>query len=1679
MSAPACKKTPSFCTMSNPTASNPAERSPGPGLWFRLLALLLLAPPLGAQSLLIPEGSDWLYSDTGPLTGTTWRGPVFDDSAWESGPAPLGYGDGDEATVVDYGPSASLKYITTYFRRHFTVVEPGDFPELLVEVLRDDGAVVYLNGIEVFRTNMTSGTISAATLANGASGADESTKFYSQVIPGSLLVAGENVIAVEIHQDGASSSDISFDLRLTAAPPALVPKGAAWRYLDNGVDPGAGWVDAAFVDSAWLEGRGPLGYGNGDEKTVVGFVDTDPVTAGDQKNITTWFRRKFPVADPSGIEGLMLDLLRDDGAVVYLNGTEVARSNLPAGALLPTTPASATATNAEESSAYVTRTVSPSLLLTGENVLAVEVHQDSATSADISFDFRLYDVKPALTRGPYLNRCSPSEVTLRWRTNLPTNTVVRWGTVEGTPDQSSTDTALTTEHVVRITGLAAETRYYYSVGRTVETYAAGPEVFFVTHPPAGSVRPFRCWVLGDSGTGNSTARAVRDAFTTWNGSAHTDLVLLLGDNAYNSGLDSEYQFNFFDIYPQTLRNTVVWPTLGNHEAMSADSPTESGPYYNNFSMPVAGECGGLASGVRAYYSFDYANVHFICLDSQDTPRSTTGTMAQWLIADLDANSQEWIVAFWHHPPYTKGTHDSDSASDSSGRMIQMRAQILPILESRGVDLVLNGHSHTYERTKFLNGHYGFSSSFSDAAHVVQPGDGDPGSDGAYVKVTGPNAGAVYTVTGSAGQAGNSFGLGHPAMVKALAQAGSLAVDVNGKQMEVKFIHSSGEVRDTFRVVHQVPPVAQDSAATITEDSPGAVPLSATDENNDTLSAVIVTPPAHGTLTGAFPSLTYTPDPDWHGTDSFTWKANDSRADSNVATVALTVTPAPDAPVATASTVLTPPETPVLITLTGTDVDGDALTFAVATPPASGFLSGTPPALTFTPDAGFAGTVTFTFTVSDGALTSAPATVTVHVDSVPVVGPRSITTDEDTAAAPITLTGTDAEGHPLTFSILTPPSHGTVSGTLPEAIYTPAANYHGADSFIYKANDGLADSAPATVSVTILPVNDPPLLLPPAPVTNEDTAAPVTLAANDIDGDALSYAISTPPAHGTFSGTPPELTYTPDANYHGTDMFEYTVSDGTVTTAPQNVGITVLPVNDPPGGDGQSVTTSEDIPADITLDGEDVENAPLTFTVATLPLHGTLSGTAPALTYSPNADFHGTDSFTFTASDGTNISAPALVQITVTPVNDPPVASGRTLSTAEDIPVTFASEATDVDGDSLSFSVTAPPARGNVSETSGEFTYTPDMDYNGPDSFTWEVSDGTVSTAATVIITVTPINDAPITSFDVFSVNEDEALSVTITRHILRNDSDLHDGAPGETNTPLTAVPVIVPQHATSFALNANGTFTYTPRPDFHGLDGFTYRAVDALGAQSETETVLIAVWAVNDAPVAASQSQRTLEDVPIPVRLRSADADLLITFDPQAWLGIPPPNNGPAPHDADPTYTIVSPPQHGTLTGTAPHLIYTPAADYHGTDSFTFTASDGLAESIEATVTITIDPDSDGDALPDGWELAAFAALTFDGGDDPDGDGQDNAFELITGNDPADANSCLCMEPASPSPTGGVFRLNRVQPGVRYRLQSSANLYTWDTVTEITYEIEGPGALYDPRTAPPWRRYYRVTVAVD
>ncbi len=352
----------------------------------------------------------------------------------------------------------------------------------------------------------------------------------------------------------------------------------------------------------------------------------------------------------------------------------------------------------------------------------------------------------AITRGPYLQQATDSSIIVHWRTDVATDSVVRFGTDSAALLQSSTEPVVTTEHTVRLTGLLALTQYFYSVGDSTATIAGDSSYHFHTAPVAGTPANTRVWVIGDSGTANADARAVRDAYKAWTSSRPADFMLMLGDNAYTDGTDAQYQSAVFDTYPVILRQMPLWPTLGNHDGHSADSATQSGPYYEIFDLPTAAEAGGLASGTEAYYAFDYGNIHFVVLDSYDIDRSPGGNMLQWLQSDLALNNKPWVIAFFHHPPYTKGSHDSDTEA----QLIDMRQYALPVLEAWGVDLVMTGHSHSYERSYLLDGHYGDSSTLDVATNILDLGDGSKTGDGAYQKpdlIAAQNAGAVYAVAG--------------------------------------------------------------------------------------------------------------------------------------------------------------------------------------------------------------------------------------------------------------------------------------------------------------------------------------------------------------------------------------------------------------------------------------------------------------------------------------------------------------------------------------------------------------------------------------------------------------------------------------------------------------------------------------------------------------------------------------------------------------------------------------------------------------------------------------------------------------------------------------------------------------------------------------------------------------------
>ncbi len=428
---------------------------------------------------------------------------------------------------------------------------------------------------------------------------------------------------------------------------------------------------------------------------------------------------------------------------------------------------------------------------------------------------------------------------------------------------------------------------------------------------------------------------------------------------------------------------------------------------------------------------------------------------------------------------------------------------------------------------------------------------------------------------------------------------------------------------------------------------------------------------------------------------------------------------------------------------------------------------------------------------------------------PTASPTSTSTAEDTAAT-VALSATDPETCDLGFEIVTPPSHGSLSsiGGAPcvggspnndsaSVTYTPAANYSGPDSFSYRATDPTDPSAPATATITVTPVNDPPIAKPASASTTVDTGVAVTLSGSDVDNCELTFTITNPPSHGTLGsiadntcvvGSPntdsATVTYTPAASYTGPDSFSYKVNDGSADSLSDGTAtITVTAVNTSPTANDTSKTTNEDTAANVALSGGDAETCELTFSLVTVPTKGTVNfagqtpaacaGTGPytdsaTVTYTPNANANGSDSFTYRVNDGATNSAPATASITITPVNDAASANNVTTSTGQNVAKTITLSGSDIETCDLTFAFSQPShgsvgslsnnacAGGSPNTDSSSVLYTPTNGYSGPDSFTYTVDDGSgPSAAATVSITVTggspttitlnPVADAHINS----------------------------------------------------------------------------------------------------------------------------------------------------------------------------------------------------------------------------------------------------------------------------------------------------------------------------------------------
>ncbi|MCG9911485.1 MAG: metallophosphoesterase [Flavobacteriales bacterium] len=429
-----------------------------------------------------------------------------------------------------------------------------------------------------------------------------------------------------------------------------------------------------------------------------------------------------------------------------------------------------------------------------------------------------------VVRGPYLQSVTHQSIKVMWRTSTACPSKVWYGTDPNALDQSVVVSGNRTNHIVFINGLNPSTRYYYSVGFDNTTLAgASVNHYFTTHPVPGSPVPVRVWAIGDFGRGNAGQVAVKTSYENYTGTRGTDVWLWLGDNAYQDGTDAEYQNHVFAVpgFSDIFSNTPFWPSPGNHDYNTVWSEStllgipytnipfsaHEGPYFDMVEVPRYAEAGGFPSQHEVFYSFDYGDVHFLSLNSEvfDYTLSYSGInqMKTWIEQDLQQNTRKFTIAYFHQPPYSKGSHDSDAAFELV--MKAMREKVIPLLESFDIDIVVCGHSHVFERSYLIKGHYGNSSEYNAATMLMNGTMGNFQQGESYVKdsTNATPEGTVYVVCGNSGSSESGPALNHPVMAYThggSGEMGSFVMDIYRNRLDGRYLKSTGEIADEFTIL---------------------------------------------------------------------------------------------------------------------------------------------------------------------------------------------------------------------------------------------------------------------------------------------------------------------------------------------------------------------------------------------------------------------------------------------------------------------------------------------------------------------------------------------------------------------------------------------------------------------------------------------------------------------------------------------------------------------------------------------------------------------------------------------------------------------------------------------------------------------------------------------------------------
>ncbi|MGE0401118.1 MAG: Ig-like domain-containing protein [Kofleriaceae bacterium] len=745
--------------------------------------------------------------------------------------------------------------------------------------------------------------------------------------------------------------------------------------------------------------------------------------------------------------------------------------------------------------------------------------------------------------------------------------------------------------------------------------------------------------------------------------------------------------------------------------------------------------------------------------------------------------------------------------------------------------------------------------------------------------------------------------------------------------------------DSFAANFETPATFQTSAM-LTND---------TDSDSSSLTITGVSSGLHGTVTLEGNTVSFVPESGYNGPANFKYTLSDgSETTQGDVTVAVGNN---TAPVANDDTGTTMEDAAVSITAAmllanDTDAENQTLSVIAVGSPSHGTVAQVGSDITFTPDPNYSGAASFQYTVADGAGADVGlVNITVSaVNDAPTANADLAATAEDTAlslqAATLLANDTDIdEGDSLTVMSVDSATNGTVELAGSFVTFTPAADFSGTASFMYTISDGDATST-AKVTVTVGSSNDAPIAVDDAIMGGEDTIITVSgamLAANDTDpdGNPLSVTGVSNASAGSVSFVNGTVSYTPPADFTGTATFNYVVADGTAQDT-GTVTVTVLPVNDAPVAINDSVSTNEDTPLNINplANDSDVDNAALMVMSTTTPAHGTVAIAGTVVTYTPDANYFGADSFSYVAADGSGGMATATVSINVVSVNDLPVAVPDAFTINEDVTSTLDVRLndSDVDGNPLTITNLSTPSEGTVSVVGGNVRYVPVPNANGVVTFTYTINDGAGGSAtAMVTVTILPVPDQAIAVDDSYSLITNDIFTVPVSVGVMVNDQFIDGGE--------TVEIVDYPEYG-DITLNPDGSFTYEVYDDCTELDSFTYRILDM--GPSNTATV---TFNINHAPYTSTRYFDVYEDNLLQVPgfgPYGFQYDLLeYSYD----------------IDGDTlTTALLSGPAHAQsfTFNSDGSFEYLPTTGYVGDDSFTYTVSDGIAAPVTATAEIYV-----------------------------------------------------------------------------------------------------------------------------